>query len=144
MKRILITIFVIALGQLVFSQEKIDDLSIEYEAISRGFYQKMKVNKEAFVFSEDRTEKKSNTVKISNKQWRKIVDLVDEIKLKELSSLKAPSEKRKFDGAAHAQLKVFYKNDLNESSNFDHGNPPVEIKKLVEYIINLSKSTNKL
>ena len=50
-----------------------------------------------------------STVKISNKQWREIVNLADKIKLKELSSLKAPSEKRKFDGAAHAQLKVFYK-----------------------------------
>ncbi|WP_062054169.1 hypothetical protein [Aquimarina longa] len=147
MKRVLITILIITLGQSVFSQERINDLSIEsieYEANSRGFYQKMKVSKKTFVYSEDRARKKSKTVKISNKQWREIVNLADKIKFKELSSFKAPSEKRKSDGAAHAQLKVFYKNDINESSNFDHGNPPVEIKDLVEYIINLSKSTNKL
>lgn len=144
MKKVLMMFVALTIGLSVFSQEKINDLSIEYEAISRGFYQKMKVSKKTFVYSEDIAGKKSNTVKISNKQWREIVNLADKIKLKELSSLKAPSEKRKFDGAAHAQLKVFYKNDINESSNFDHGNPPVDIKDLVEYIINLSKSTNKM
>lgn len=133
----------LTIGLSVFSQEKINDLSIEYEVISRGFYQKMKVSKETFVYSEDRTEKMSNTVKISNKQWREIVNLADKIKLKELSSLKAPSEKRKFDGAAFAKLKVFTNDKEYVSSNFDHGNPPLEIKGLVENIIALSQLGKK-
>lgn len=131
------------LVQLVFSQEKISDFSLEYEAVSRSVYQKIEVNKDTFVFIEDRAGKKNSQGKISNKQWKKIVALVNKIKLKQLSSLKAPSENRKFDGAAHAKLKVLYKDDIFESSSFDHGNPPVEIKTLVEYIINISKSVNK-
>ena len=82
MERVFITILIITLGQSVFSQERINDLSIEYEATSRGFYQKMKVSKKTFVYSEDIAGKKSNTVKISNKQWREIVNLADKIKLK--------------------------------------------------------------
>jgi hypothetical protein len=143
MKRILITFLLIMLVQLVFSQEKISDFSLEYEAVSRSVYQKIEVNKDTFVFIEDRAGKKNSQGKISNKQWKKIVALVNKIKLKQLSSLKAPSENRKFDGAAHAKLKVLYKDDIFESSSFDHGNPPVEIKTLVEYIINISKSVNK-
>jgi hypothetical protein len=128
------------LGQLVFSQERINEFAFEYEAISRGFYQKIKVKKGTLFFSEDRIVKKSSTLKLNNKQWNKILELVDEIKLKNLSSLKAPSEKRKFDGAAHSKLKVLYKDDLYESPSFDHGNPPLEIKGLVNYIIELSQS----
>ena len=131
---------IIMMRQLVFSQERINEFAFEYEAVTRGFYQKIKVNKETLVFSEDRIEKKSSTVKLNNKQWKKMLELVNEIKLKNLSSLKAPSEKRKFDGAAHSKLKVLYKDDLYQSSSFDHGNPPIEIKGLVEYIIELSQS----
>lgn len=144
MKKSVIIFLVLIVGQLVFSQEKINEFAFEYEAISRGFYQKIKVNKGTLFFSEDRTVKKSSPLKLNDKQWKKILKLVDEIKLKNLSTLKAPSEKRKFDGAAHAKLKVLYKDDLYESSSFDHGNPPIEIKDLVEYIIKLSKSANKM
>ena len=140
MKKLVIIFLVLIVGQSMVSQEKINEFAFEYEAVTRGFYQKIKVNKETLVFSEDRTVKKSSTVKLNNKQWNKILELVDEIKLKNLSSLKAPSEKRKFDGAAHSKLKVLYKDDLYESSSFDHGNPPPEIKGLVEYIIELSQS----
>jgi len=140
MKKSVIIFLVLIVGQLVFSQERINEFAFEYEAVSRGFYQKIRVNKEALVFSEDRNIKKSNAIKLNNKQWKKILELVDEIKLKNLSTLQVPSEKRKFDGAAHSKLKVFYKDDLYESSSFDHGNPPSEIKGLVEYIIKLSES----
>ena len=140
MKKLVIIFLVLIVGQSMVSQEKINEFAFEYEAVTRGFYQKIKVNKETLVFSEDRIEKKSSTVKLNNKQWKKMLELVNEIKLKNLSSLKAPSEKRKFDGAAHSKLKVLYKDDLYQSSSFDHGNPPIEIKGLVEYIIKLSQS----
>ena len=45
-----------------------------------------------------------------------------------------------YDGAAHAKLKVFVNDKEYESSSFDHGNPPIEIKSLVEYIMTMSKS----
>ena len=140
MKKLVIIFLVLIVGQSMVSQEKINEFAFEYEAVTRGFYQKIKVNKETLVFSEDRIEKKSSTVKLNNKQWKKMLELVNEIKLKNLSSLKAPSEKRKFDGAAHSKLKVLYKDDLYESPSFDHGNPPLEIKGLVDYIIELSQS----
>lgn len=144
MKRIFITILILAFGQSMVSQEKVNEFSFEYEAISRGLYQKTKVNREKLTVSEDRGGKKSSTIKISNIQWKELVDLANKIKFEELSSLMAPSEKRKFDGAAHAQLKVFFKDDIFESYSFDYGNPPSEIKNLVEYIIKLGKSANKI
>lgn len=45
MKRTLITILILMLGQLMFSQERINEFAFEYEAVPRGFYQKIKVNK---------------------------------------------------------------------------------------------------
>jgi len=109
MRRIFITILILTFGQSMVSQEKVNEFSFEYEAISRGLYQKIKVNHEKLTISEDRTGKKSSTIKISDIQWKGLVDLANKIKFEELSSLIAPSEKRKFDGAAHAQLEVFSK-----------------------------------
>lgn len=144
MKKTPITILTIMIVQLAFSQEKMNELSFEYEAVSRGFYMKIRVNKETLVFSEERTGKKDIKIIISNKQWKELIDLANKIKFEELPSFKAPSEKRKVDGAAHAKLKVFINDDEYESSDFDHGNPPLEIKNLVGYIISMSKSIKEM
>ncbi|QHI36573.1 hypothetical protein IMCC3317_19360 [Kordia antarctica] len=109
MKRILLTILTITIVQSAFSQEKMNDLSLEYEAISKGYYQKIEIDKETLVFSEDRTGVKNSSMKVDNKQWKELVDLANKIKFKELSSLKVPSEKRTFYGVAHAQLKISFK-----------------------------------
>jgi hypothetical protein len=45
-----------------------------------------------------------------------------------LKDLKIPTEKRFYDGAAIANLKIIYKG-VNETPSFDHGSPPYEIKK---------------
>ncbi|WP_025663212.1 hypothetical protein [Aquimarina megaterium] len=143
MKRLLITILAITIAQSLFSQQGVNEPSLEYEAVSRGFYKKITVNKETLVFRKDRDGKKDITIKMKNKEWKELVDLTDKIKLEKLSTFKASSEKRELDGAAYAKLKVFINGNSYESSHFDHGNPPLEIKNLVEYVITLSESIEK-
>ena len=140
MKKMLILFVTLIVGQTVFSQEKLTDLKLEYQAISRGSFEKMTLTKDVMFYSDDRGKKTTATVNLSEKQWDKVNRLVNQIKLKELPYLKAPSDKRKYDGAAHAKLKVFVNDKEYESSSFDHGNPPIEIKSLVEYIMTMSKS----
>lgn len=50
MKKILIAILAITIVQSIFSQERISELSFEYEASSRGFYQRIKVEKGILFF----------------------------------------------------------------------------------------------
>ncbi|MFD0863948.1 hypothetical protein ACFQ1M_17160 [Sungkyunkwania multivorans] len=143
MKKIFITILAIAMVQSVFSQDKMVGLTFEYETFSRGFYQKIKVEKGTLLFQENRSESDGTIIDIDKKQWKKLVDWVKKIKLEHLSLLKAPTNKREVDGAAFAKLKVFTNDKEYVSSNFDHGNPPLEIKGLVENIIELSQLGKK-
>ena len=143
MKKILIAILAITIVQSIFSQERISELSFEYEASSRGFYQRIKVEKGILFFQENRNKSKDVTVEIDEKQWEKLVGLVKKVELENLSLFKAPSKRREIDGAAIAKLKVIKNENEFTSTNFDHGNPPLEIKNLVNYIISLSQSGKK-
>ena len=57
--------------------------------------------------------------------------------LDSLPSYKDPTQKRFYDGAAIADLKITYKDKVYQSKNFDHGVPPVEIEKMVNKIVSL-------
>ena len=61
------------------------------------------------------------------------------INLDELANYKDPTQKRFYDGAAIANLKVMYKDKEYRTTDFDNGFPPVEIEKLVTKITLLAK-----
>ena len=77
--------------------------------------------------------------KISDADWKQLVGFFNEVNLDELPNLKAPTEKRFYDGAAIAGLKIMHKDKTYASTNFDHGFPPAQIKKLVDKIISLTE-----
>ncbi|SHF98398.1 hypothetical protein SAMN05444396_103252 [Flavobacterium segetis] len=113
---------------------------IEYTASSRGFYQKITVKNETLTVSRNRNvDDKAIISKINPSNWKSVVLLFQELKLEDLKELKAPSEKRFYDGAAIASLKISIKDKNYETSSFDHGFPPKEIKQLVDKINSLVK-----
>ncbi|MDK2771345.1 MAG: hypothetical protein KYX68_03820, partial [Flavobacterium sp.] len=56
-----------------------------------------------------------------------------------LQNLKAPTEKRFYDGAAIAHFRVIEGDKTYESCAFDGGFPPAEIKEIVDKIIEVSE-----
>ena len=60
--------------------------------------------------------------------------------LEDLNDYKAPTEKRFHDGAAIGKLKITYQGKTYESTEFDHGNPPVEIEKFVDKLQSFAKA----
>ena len=121
-------------------QQDLQTTVIEYVANTRGFYKKITVQNQMVLVSKDRKgNDKPVQIKISDSDWKKLIADFQEINLDEVPNLKAPSEKRFYDGAAIANLKIIYKDKTYESTNFDHGNPPAEIKKLVVLINELDK-----
>ena len=121
-------------------QQDLQTTVIEYVANTRGFYKKITVQNQMVLVSKDRKgNDKPVQIKISDSDWKKLIADFQEINLNEVPNLKAPSEKRFYDGAAIANLKIIYKDKTYESTNFDHGNPPAEIKKLVVLINELDK-----
>ena len=91
--------------------------------------------------SEDRnSDAKAQGITLSKEQTQELVDTFQEINLEDLSDYKAPTEKRFHDGAAIGKLKITYQGKTYESTEFDHGNPPVEIEKFVDKLQSFAKA----
>lgn len=124
--------------------QEIDAAIIEYVANTRGFYQKIVVEKQQLSISKERDQQDKPVVtKISDADWNELINLFQDLNLEEIPDLKSPTEKRFYDGAAIANLKITYKGKIYESKSFDHGFPPVEIKKLVNKINSFAKQNDE-
>jgi hypothetical protein len=105
-------------------------LKIEYKVYSRGFYQVITIENQ-IVFVTKSREGKPEVMKLSTNDWNSLQSMVQELDEALIPSWKAPTEKRLFDGAAIASLKITKHGKTFESQSFDHGYPPAEIEKVV-------------
>jgi hypothetical protein len=124
------------------SQTKIDlkTAVLEYTANSRGFYQKITIQDQIVSISKDRSGNvKPIVTKISDNDWKELIGYLESIELANLSTLKAPTEKRFYDGAAIANFDVVYKDKSYKSNSFDHGYPPEAINKIIAKINSFAK-----
>ncbi|MGO4905467.1 hypothetical protein [Flavobacterium sp. W20_MBD1_R3] len=120
--------------------QDIEAAVIEYTANTRGFYQKITVKNQVLTVSKDRDgNDKPTPTKISDTDWKELVNCFKKMELDSLSKLKAPTEKRFYDGAAIANFKITFKDKTYETNSFDHGFPPKEIKKFVNTMLSLAK-----
>lgn len=126
------------------NNQDINAAVIEYTANTRGFYQKVIIEKQMVTLIKERGQKEKGTpTKISEADWKNLIQLFDDINLEEIKDLKSPTEKRFYDGAAIANLKITYQGATYETPSFDHGFPPVEIKKLVTKINSFVKQSDE-
>ncbi len=124
------------------SKDQQSDLAtavVQYEANTRGFYQKVTIVNKTIAITSDRNAKDNGEIKkISDTDWKTLVALFKVMKLEDLPKLKDPSQKRFYDGAAIAHLYVKYQNKEYQTTDFDHGFPPAEIEKMVFKINSLA------
>ena len=114
-----------------------ENISFEYEAHTRGGYKKV-LAKQDTVYTIKSRGSEAIEKKLSKSDWNSLLNLLSKVDAEKIKDLKAPSEKRFYDGAMIAELKVIYKDKTYESANFDHGNPPAEIKDLITKILAIS------
>lgn len=115
-----------------------NETKMEYKAYSRGFYQEITIEKQLVFVAKSRDEKPV-IFKIPIADWNNLNSAIQELDLDSLSQLKAPTEKRLFDGAAIANLKITKQGKTFESQSFDHGYPPAEIEKVVNKMLSFVK-----
>ena len=134
---LLLTIF-IAAG--CSSQKKTDMTStvIEYSAMSRGYHKKIVVQNQTVSVTNKRDAQAVEN-KIDKADWDKIVAEFEKINLESIPTLKAPTEKRFYDGAAIGNLKITQNQKTYETPGFDNGFPPKEIEKLVNLLTDFVK-----
>lgn len=114
-------------------------VSFEYSTTTRGASKFIKINKKSISIA-NQLKGKLKTKICSDSDWDKLLKSVESIDIKNIDNLKAPTQKRLFDGAAIAYLKIIYNGKTYESQSFDHGNPPKEIATLVKEILSISEN----
>lgn len=109
-----------------------DILEFKYTASSRGVLNEIIIKKDS---TSIKTLDQSQTLKTDPEKWNKLLLLVKTIDLEKLEKLESPSDKRFSDAALSANLFITTSYKEYESSSFDHGNPPNEIKNIVNELI---------
>lgn len=122
------------------SQKKTDltNTEIEYSAVSRGIYKVITVHDKMVSITNGRNTKPVES-KISDAKWKQIVAEFSKLNLNTIPSLKGPTEKRFYDGAAIGNLKITQQQKVYETPGFDNGYPPKEIEKLVNLLLDFTK-----
>ena len=140
MRILSLLLLTIVIGTGCSSQKKADlpATEIEYSAVSRGFY-KVIVVRDKMVFITNGRKTEPTESKISDAKWKQIVAEFSKINLESIPTLKGPTEKRFYDGAAIGNLKVTQNQKIYETPGFDNGYPPKEIEKLVNLLLDFTK-----
>jgi len=114
------------------AQENSNVKLIEYIFFSRGSSMEIKLDNKKITFND-------SIQNIDEKSWKKLTSLIQNVDLKNMDKLEAPSNKRFSDMAATAYLRIKVQDASYESSQFDHGNAPKEISLLVSEILALTE-----
>ena len=117
-----------------------NELKLIYQAHTRGFFEEVSITEKSMVFLNNRKRINPINSSITSKEWKACINLVDAIDLKSISKLTAPSDLRYTDRVPYAYLSVIKKGDTIKSIDFDHKNPPIELKQLVEHIISIKEN----
>jgi hypothetical protein len=114
------------------AQQEINQvIEIEYQATTRGSSEMIQI------ISNKLSYKTNNSLKeliLDEKKIRAIQSVVSDINLAEIKHLTAPSNNRFHDGALIASITIQKEEHVYTSSNFDHGNPPKELKPLIDLL----------
>lgn len=82
--------------------------------------------------------KNVTTARLSTADRDFLLSAVNKINLNTIQDLKSPTNKRQYDGALIANLVILKDGNTYRSAGFDHGEPPAEIKSVVDKIVALS------
>ncbi|MDO1502034.1 hypothetical protein Q2T40_18010 [Winogradskyella maritima] len=122
--------------------EQMDNLIINYTMQSRGMYEAVTITNETIKVS-GRDESNSKASALPEAEWQRLQQLVSQLNLEKLSQLKAPTDKRLYDGAPMATLKLERDGKSIETPTFDHGHPPAMIEDLVNKVLSLKETATK-
>ena len=119
------------------------EITIIYQAVSRGFFEEIKVKNDTLTYCNDPNRVEFKTIIYDKQLWEDCIQLLSKVDIDALPKIESPTSYRNVDGAAHATLTVIQGKDKTESSTFDHGHPPPSIKALVEKLISIKKTATK-
>ncbi len=112
---------------------------VEYNANTRGYFLKLVFSNNKLMFTNERDSNNLKTVQLDKSQLDELNKLLSAINVEGLSELKDPTQKRFYDGAAIANLKITKNGKEYSTVDFDHGNPPLAIENFVSKLVSYTK-----
>lgn len=141
MKFLLILLFPVLMAETCSQNIKQDkEITFTYEMITRGSRAHYTLNKEEIKVVKNMGTEIKASEQMTSKEWEVLMEKMKDIDVPKIHKLKPPSDKRTFDGAAHAILTIKIGEEVYKSNSFDHGNPPSDLKPLVKAILRLGET----
>lgn len=116
---------------------------VAYVVASRGYFESLSINGSALVYSTDNTLKKVQHFNITEAEQKTLNQLIKTIDVNALKTLKAPTNKRLYDGAKHAVVSIIKNEKVYQSASFDEGFPPKDIEALINHLLTIKKRVLK-
>jgi hypothetical protein len=116
------------------SQNKAGIITISYEAITRGGSIEINATSELITYKDLENKKQ---LKPASSDWKNLIKLIEEINLSEMENFNPPSEDRYVDAALQATISITVDETTYNSQTFDHGNPPKELKKIIDQLFDI-------
>jgi hypothetical protein len=129
---------IIATGCASTMLKQSKDITIEYQAMTRGSNREVVLTHNTIETRTIAGSANGVTSTVSKEEWNDVIAALEKVELTKLADLKAPTNKRFYDGALIATLIVKTKDTTYRSSSFDHGNPPAEIAAVVNKVVAMS------
>jgi len=118
-------------------------VSYEYAINTRGYNFSIVVDQDSIKEVSDVRISKNGLAKdtypTSPELWNALQKGSNRIALTEIKTLQSPTNKRQFDGAMFANLKLITEDTAYTSAPFDHGQPPAMLKVVVDSLVNFMK-----
>ena len=116
---------------------KDESVLLIYTASTRGFFSEISINKTTTTYQLTRNGK-ITTVPTLEKDWTALMNAMEGIEHKSITTLEAPSKARHYDGAAHATFTIKEnKTSLYATPQFDAGNPHETIAPVIKKMLSL-------
>jgi hypothetical protein len=134
--------FLFLFHNIAFSQvqpKKVGLQRIEFTSTTRGSQELITVNRNKIVCQKTGVENSTKTIKITPKQWQQFRYVVQQIDLKNISTLPAPSNASHHDGAKASNFVITTHKKTFQSSTFDNYDSPNVLKPLMNKILKFYK-----
>jgi hypothetical protein len=127
-----LTLLIVLIFSSCSAQEETNNsLEVKYIAQTRGSFLNITFRNDSLYL---KSTERNKTLLLSKEQSKEIQEKVSKIKLSEIRNLEAPSSKRYSDGALSAKFSIKKGQQTFLSSDFDHINPPKELKPLYDLL----------
>lgn len=141
MKTAIFAIIIMFFSADTCSKQEMNSIeSFNYETFTRGSTTMYTVTSENVKVKSSDLNSKEKSKSITAEEWNFLIGSAYKIEASKMSQLKAPTNSRVSDEALHAILSIRKNDTIYKTNSFDHGNPPAEVKPLVEAILRLAEN----